>query len=417
MNIAQIAGKLRGKMVQFSGKLSLGLPKVMRRFVAEVMYGIAARGSVRLSEIARVLEEPIAMKKTVNRLSSRLGHVGLGDHVTERIIDDASSRITEDTLLIIDPSEIAKKYASKMQYLDTVRDGSEGGLSSGYWTCDGVAAEVGEPDIVPLYHELYSTVAPDFKSENAQILRCIERISQKAGNRGIYVMDRGGDRGTVINPLLDTRRRFLIRLVGTRHLVYRGRAVEARRLAESCPLPYAERVVKEHKGKEKHYYIEFGFRKVQLPHRSERLYLVVVKGFGEEPLMLLSNVEMRKKRSVLWWALDAYLTRWRVEETIRYIKQCYNLEDIRVMTYERLRNMAALVLATAYFTAVHLGLRSKLEILAGHALRAAKRIFGIPNFRYYALADGIKDILGRSRRGLELKVTGTESQMQLPLLL
>jgi hypothetical protein len=188
-------------------------------------------------------------------------------------------------------------------------------------------------------------------------------------------------------------------------------------LAESCPLPYAERVVKEQKGKEKQYYIEFGFRKVQLPHRSERLYLVVVKGFGEEPLMLLSNVEMRKKRSVLWWALDAYLTRWRVEETIRYIKQCYDLEDIRVMTYERLRNMAALVLATAYFTAVHLGLRSKLEILAGHALRAAKRIFGIPNFRYYALADGIKDILSRSRRGLELKVTGTEPQMQLPLLL
>lgn len=79
--------------------------------------------------------------------------------------------------------------------------------------------------------------------------------------------------------------------------------------------------------------------------------------------------------------------------------------------------MAALVVATAYFTAVHLGLRSKLEIVAGHALRAAKRIFGIPNFRYYALADGIKDILSRSRRGLDLKVTGTQPQLQLPLLL
>ena len=86
------------------------------------------------------------------------------------------------------------------------------------------------------------------------------------------------------------------------------------------------------------------------------------------------------------------------------------------MTYERLRNMAALVLATAYFTAVHLGLRSQLEILAGHALRAAKRIFGIPNFRYYALADGIKDILSRSRRGTDLKVTGKQPQLELPLL-
>lgn len=204
MNIAQIAGRLRGKMIQFSGKLSVGLPKVMRRFVAEAMYGIAAKGSVRLSEIARVLEEPISIKKTVNRLSSRLGYVGLSDHVTDRIIEDASERIREDTLLIIDPSEIAKKYAKKMEYLDTVRDGTEGGLSSGYWTCDGVAAEAGEPDIVPLYHELYSTVALDFISENAQILRCIKRISEKAANRGIYVMDRGGDRGMVINPLLES---------------------------------------------------------------------------------------------------------------------------------------------------------------------------------------------------------------------
>ena len=225
-------------------------------------------------------------------------------------------------------------------------------------------------------------------------------------------MDRGGDRGTILNPLLDNKRHFLIRLVGTRHLLSRGRSSEARQLAASCPLPYAERVVKEQQ-----YSLEFGFRKVQLPHRSERLYLLVVNGFGEESLMLLTTVGMRKKRSVLWWALEAYLTRWKVEETIRYSKQCYDLEDSRVMTYERLRNMAALVLATAYVTVVHLGLRSKLEIVAGHALRAAKGIFSIPNFRHYAIADDIKDILSRSRRGFDLKVTKAQPQMQLPLLL
>jgi hypothetical protein len=101
--------------VYSSGKLSLGLAKVMRRFVAEMIYGIAAKGSVRLSEIARVLEKPIARKKTINRLSSRLVYGRLGDHVTDRIIDDASSRITKDTPLIIDPSEITKKYAKKLQ--------------------------------------------------------------------------------------------------------------------------------------------------------------------------------------------------------------------------------------------------------------------------------------------------------------
>ena len=72
--------------------------------------------------------------------------------------------------------------------------------------------------------------------------------------------------------------------------------------------------------KEKIYDIEFGFCKVRLSFRPEQLYLVVIKGFGQDPLMLLTNVEMRKNRSVLTWAVDAYLTRWRVEETIRYIR-------------------------------------------------------------------------------------------------
>jgi len=101
MNIPQVAGRLRVQIIQFSGKLSVGLPKVMRRFVAEAIYGIAARGSVRLSDIARALEESILMKKTIDRLSSRLDYTGLKDHITGQVLDDASSRIGKDTLLIM----------------------------------------------------------------------------------------------------------------------------------------------------------------------------------------------------------------------------------------------------------------------------------------------------------------------------
>lgn len=93
--------------------------------------------------------------------------------------------------------------------------------------------------------------------------------------------------------------------------------------------------------------------------------------------------------------IEAYLTRWRIEETIRFVKQSYQLEGIRVLTYERLRNMMGLVLATSYFAAVYLGVRAKLEILVTHVLKAAKRIFGIPDFRYYAIADGIRELLLR----------------------
>jgi hypothetical protein len=37
-----------------------------------------------------------------------------------------------------------------------------------------------------------------------------------------------------------------------------------------------------------------------------------------------------------------------VEETIRFLKQSYQLEDIRVLTYVKLQNMMALVTAVAY---------------------------------------------------------------------
>lgn len=61
--------------------------------------------------------------------------------------------------------------------------------------------------------------------------------------------------------------------------------------------------------------------------------------------------------------------------------------------------MALLVLVAAYFAAVRLGAQIKFKILAVHVLKAAKRVFGIPDFRCYALADGIQAILKRIGKG------------------
>ncbi len=78
--------------------------------------------------------------------------------------------------------------------------------------------------------------------------------------------------------------------------------------------------------------------------------------------------------------------------------------------------MAALILAAAFFTAVQIGYKPKLQILALHALNAAQRIFGIPDFRYYALADGIKAILSRCGQGIQAtknREGGSNSQLSL----
>jgi len=54
-------------------------------------------------------------------------------------------------LLILDPSEIRKKYARKMEYLAPVHDGSEDALGAGYWICNVVGTEVDGSCIVPLF--------------------------------------------------------------------------------------------------------------------------------------------------------------------------------------------------------------------------------------------------------------------------
>ena len=37
----------------------------------------------------------------------------------------------------------------------------------------------------------------------------------------------------------------------------------------------------------------------------------------------------------------------------------------------------------------------KLTLMAGHVLKCAKRVIGIPDFKYYALGDGLSNIFSR----------------------
>jgi hypothetical protein len=154
MMIAQTATRLRGQIAQFSRNLSRGLSKPARRLVREAIYGIQARQSFHLTEIARSLEEKIPLTKTENRLSRNLKRPGLRTVLQEALVSQGARRIEEDTLLILDLSDLVKPYAKKMEYLSRVRDGSEGKLADGYWLCQviGVQNEGNEitPSCIPL---------------------------------------------------------------------------------------------------------------------------------------------------------------------------------------------------------------------------------------------------------------------------
>lgn len=396
MQVSRVAQKLRAQIQQFSGIISPQFSRPKARFIEQMLWGIAASQDCKLSRIARALGESITLKKTEDRLSHHLAEPGLGQAVARQIVAHAACRIGEETLIVIDPTDLRKTYAHAMPYLATVRDGSTGELVPGYWSGVAVACEPASRRVLPLLQQLWSAEAPDFVSENAQLLAMIDTVAVATDKRGIYVLDRGGDRSRLYLPLLERGLRFIVRLVGDRHLVVRGRLRSARDLARGVTLRYAETVVREAAGGEKKCHLEYGFRAVKLPSRPEvGLTLVVVKGFGQEPLLLLTNVSVHAARRPVWRVVRGYLTRWLVEETIRFLKQSYRLEDLRVLSYERLRNLTALVMAAAYFAAGWLGESLKLAVLASRVLKAAKRFFGVPQFHYYALADGMRVLLSR----------------------
>ena len=282
-----------------------------------------------------------------------------------------------------------------MEYLATVRDGSEHELGSGHWTLHVIGTQVGSQQMTPLYQRLWSAQAPGFVSENEEILGAVAAVSAHVGNRGIWVMDRGGDRANLMEPLLDRGARFLIRQMGNRHLVYNGKTLSAAEVAQGCRCKHRKPIVRMEGGRERVYQLAFGFRNVRLPGRREPLSLLVIHGFGAEPLMLLTTEPLRASFKCLWHWVQAYLKRWSVEETIRYVKHCYDLENVRVLNYQGLQNLMPLAPAVMFFAACILDHDQRLRVMAHYVEKAAKRLFGVPDFKYYALADGLSSLFTR----------------------
>ncbi len=364
-----------------------------------MLFGIQAARDTLVSEIARSLQEDILAKKTQERLEHHLQADGLDDKIHGSLLCDAAASIHEDTLIIIDPTDVQKPYAEKMPYLAKVWDGSKGkvGDNLGYTLCMAIACENGCRRIVPPMLRLWSSVHPEYASENDEVCQVVGQIASATNRRGIFVYDRGGDGDNMFKFYIDHGYDFIVRLAGDRNLLNWGgktkdSMVLAEALARQCTLRYEDGVLYKSHNKVHNIRIKYGSMPVRLPVRPEaELRLVVVKWpKGEKPMILLTTLDAVRTRKALWEVVQGYITRWRVEETIRYIKQSYRLEHMRLLDYQRLKNMAALVVAVSYFAAAWLGRKVKLEALANHVAKVSRKMYEAPEFFYYAIADGLR---------------------------
>ena len=390
-----IAAKLLGQLDSFLGRISPHFHKPVARFIGDMMYGIMAEKDVKLTSIVRALKEKITAKKVEDRLSRMLSAEGLERDLHDVIAAEGAAKVHRDTLIILDPFDVQKPYARKMEHLAKVWDGSKGevGDNLGYWGCMAVACESGGRRPIPLHFRLWSAESPGFVSENDEVESIVRTISKHTKKRGIYVYDRGGDNIEFYRFLLSMGLDFIVRLK-ERYVKSWKRKVMCGELAGECRMLYREVVVFDHHGEERRVTIEFGVVPVRLPDIPDRLlHMVVVRGFGKQPMMLLTTLARNTSREALWQVVEGYITRWRVEDTIRHVKQSYHLEDIRLFKYDKLKAMAAVVLATAYFSMVWIGNSEKHAVIARSLARMSFRIHGVPDFHFYSIVDGTSDVL------------------------
>lgn len=401
---SKLGAKIKSQITRFAGKLTEGMDKVTRRWVSEMIYGIQASEDVKVSEVARSLQEPIALIKTENRLCRNLAEQDVTDRVNGWTVWEGSAAVDEATVLAIDLGDVRKTYAKKMEYLGQVRDGSTGEIVPGYWVCEVLAADPNGERVTPLYGELYAQKAEDFDSENDQLLKAIGLVSAATQKKGIWAIDRGGDRRKILIPLLDAKLQFVVRQVGDRHILLpRGGRHPVALAGRWCRTPFEKVIQVEREGRVEKKRLKLGSMPVRLPERPEvTLWLAVIRGLAPHPILLLTNVAPKPGQNYAEWIGDIYLTRWKCEEAYRFIKQNYHLEDVRVRSYNALRNTYALVHAIFYFVSVVIGTKAKLNLVFKKVWEKAKRFYEIATFFQYAVADGIHRVLFASRTGPHL---------------
>ena len=321
-------------LLTFLEKLTKGLSKPRKKFYSDILYGMSKAQNTLLSDIARALEENIDLKYTIKRLSRNGAEENDLKQVHQNYLNTLKISIPDNPLVIVDESEIVKPYAEKMENLALVRDGSKNVLEKGYPTLNFSMASPKTKHPLPLYNHLYSSKEEDFQSQNIEIAKGFNTVHTFLGKKkATFVMDRGYDRNTIYEYVQNIGHHFVTRLNDNRYLIHKNRRVKVPDLAKRRKGKINFKT--EIQGEE--YSLKVSHIKVKLPVLQDMsLNMVVVYGYGEKPMKLLTNHSIKGKDDVLR-ILKSYITRWRIEELFRVQKEEFQLEKTRTMTLSSLR--------------------------------------------------------------------------------
>ena len=398
VNFTSNTYQMKREILSFSNKISRNLPKPKRKFIADMNYGILSSGSCILTGIVDQLQEPFRKINIVDRLSRHLAK-GTPKEALKAYLAQVKKWCPDQPVIHIDDSDVVKPDGYKFESLGWVRDGSESTAAKnvykkGYHVTEAtVLTDSNHP--VSIFSEIHSSKEKNFTSINDVTFSAMERAKALFG-KATFVMDRGYDDNKMFLKLDSIGQDYVIRLTAKRKLLYHNKWVFATELRNrrkgkvKLPLFY--------KGKMHEAYLSHV--KVQITASRKDIYLVLVYGITEHPMMLATNKEIKSKDDVIK-AAKLYFSRWKIEEYFRCKKQVFQLENFRVRKLKAINALNFYITLCMAFLG-HISMKSETNMLKVAIIRTADPIKEKIAFCYYRLAKGISGILSYAKEGIRL---------------
>lgn len=306
------------------------MDKPRQKVLPQLIEGMLSSGSCFISESVRKMD-PERLETTERRFlrtlrSPRWDETDLW--VTH--LKETTKQMKPKSMVILDITDLAKPSARKLEALATVRDGSKKELTKGYWMLS-MTAELGKERILPIVHEVFSQESDEFKSQNDILFFWMKGILHFRKDV-LFVMDRGGDGDPMFNFCLNEKADFLIRLRGDRILLHEGKPVSFFNVPTKLPFGL-RKILKKH-----HSNITFDWQGgLTLPHRTEKLTLITVKGYEDRKPILLLTSEAVHSSGEAALLIDRYFKRWEIEESFRFLKQKFGLEKFLIRDFRAIQ--------------------------------------------------------------------------------
>ena len=389
---------LKREILNFSNKISRELSKPDRKFTADITYGMLASGSCLLTDVVDQLHEDSKKVNSVERLSRHLNK-GVPKEALRSYLHTVRKLVPDEPVVHLDDSDVVKPDGYKFEALGMVRDGSKSTdtknvYKKGYHVTEAcVLTKNNHP--VSIYSKIHSSREKNFTSINTTTFEAMERAKALFG-KSTFVMDRGYDDNKIFLMLDSLKQDYVIRLTAKRKLLFHNKWVHATELRNRRKGKITMPVL--YKGKQRQAYLSHV--KAQITASRKTIYLVLVYGVTEYPMMLATNKELKSKDDVLRIA-RLYFSRWRIEEYFRSKKQVFQFESFRVRKLKAINALNFYITLCMTFLSL-ISMKSETNALKVSIIQAAAPVKQKVQFHYYRLSKGISGILSYAREGVRL---------------